>query len=54
MVVLVVQSYQKIPALHALAPLGNEPIILASQSVVAGMIVYAGWRTLRRSSWRPA
>ena len=34
MVVLIVQSFQKIPALHALAPLGNEPPVLGAQSVL--------------------
>jgi hypothetical protein len=48
MVVLVVQSYQKIPALHALAPTGTEPAFLAAQSVVLIAILYIGWRTLRR------
>jgi len=48
MVVLVVQSYQKIPALHALAPLGNEPVLLATQGVVALVVLYFAWKTLRR------
>ena len=49
MVVLVVQSYQKVPFLHALAPLGSEPIILVSQGVVLLLILYAAWSTI----WRP-
>lgn len=51
MVVLIVQSYHKIPALHTLAPLGNEPIILASQAVLFAVIAFTGWRVLfaRRS-----
>lgn len=48
MVVLVVQSYQKIPALHALAPLGNEPVLLATQGVVALVVLYFAWKALRR------
>ena len=48
MVVLVVQSYQKVPALHALAPTGGEPVVLATQGVVALLVLYAGWATLRR------
>jgi hypothetical protein len=48
MVVLVVQSYQKVPALHALAPIGNEPAVLATQGVVAVVILYFAWTTLRR------
>jgi len=50
MVVLVVQSYQKIPALHALAPTGNEPAVLVTQGVVAVVILYFAWRTLRRAA----
>jgi hypothetical protein len=48
MVVLVVQSYQKVPALHALAPIGNEPALLATQGAVAIVILYFAWTTLRR------
>ncbi|MDF0487648.1 hypothetical protein PX554_05860 [Sphingomonas sp. H39-1-10] len=48
MVVLVVQSYQKIPALHALAPTGAEPAVLVSQAVVLVAVAAAAWMTLRR------
>ena len=48
MVVLVVQSYQKIPALHALAPTGAEPAVLLSQTVVLIAVAAAAWATLRR------
>jgi len=48
MVVLVVQSYQKIPALHALAPTGGEPAVLLSQTVVLIAVAAAAWMTLRR------
>lgn len=48
MVVLIVQSYQKIPALHALAPTGAEPIILVTQAVLFVAIAWTAWRTLRR------
>ncbi len=44
MVVLVVQSFQKVPALHALAPNGNEPVVLAAQAVVVAILGLAGWR----------
>lgn len=47
MVVLVVQSYQKIPWLHALAPTGGEPAVLVSQAVVLGAVGYTAWRILR-------
>ncbi len=50
MVVLVVQSYQKLPFLHALAPTGGEPAVLASQGVVLVLILFTGWQTLRRRS----
>ena len=50
MVVLVVQSYQKVPALHALAPTGNEPIVSVTQAVVAILILYFAWATLRHSA----
>lgn len=49
MVVLVVQSYQKIPFLHALAPTGGEPAVLATQGIVVAAIAYAAWSTI----WRP-
>lgn len=48
MVVLVVQSYQKIPTLHALAPTGAEPAVLVSQTAVFIAIAVAAWATLRR------
>ncbi|MBO9575861.1 MAG: hypothetical protein J7494_09010 [Sphingobium sp.] len=48
MVVLVVQSYQKIPALNALAPTGTEPAFLATQGVVLVAVAYAGWALLWR------
>jgi hypothetical protein len=54
MVVLVVQSYQKIPALNALAPVGNEPVVLATQAAVALLVAYAAWGTLRRPRWPAA
>jgi hypothetical protein len=48
MVVLVVQSFQKIPALNALAPTGTEPPVLVAQAVVLVTVLAAGWLTLRR------
>ena len=47
MVVLVVQSFQKIPALNAFAPTGGEPPFLAAQGAVLVGLVYLGWRTVR-------
>lgn len=49
MVVLVVQSYQKIPQLNALAPTGAEPVVLATQASLLMFILYLGWRTVRRA-----
>ena len=46
MVVLVVQSFQKVPALNALAPTGAEPPVLGAQAVVLVLILYAAWRTI--------
>jgi hypothetical protein len=50
MVVLVVQSYQKVPELHALAPTGDEPVVLGTQAVVAVIIAVLAWFTLRRKA----
>jgi hypothetical protein len=47
MVVLVVQSYQKIPALNALAATGTEPPFLATQAAVLLATLFTGWRVLR-------
>jgi hypothetical protein len=49
--VLIVQSFQKVPGLHSLAPVGNEPAVLVSQIVllilalVFGFILFRGTRT---------
>jgi hypothetical protein len=48
MVVLVVQSFQKIPELNALAPTGAEPAVLAGQGLVLLIIAYFAWRTIPR------
>ncbi|TCL69541.1 hypothetical protein [Rhizobium sp. BK251] len=50
--VLIVQSFQKIPALNALAPLGNEPPILAAQSALLVVFIIIGILSVRR--FRPA
>ena len=47
-VVLIVQSFQKVPAAHALAPVGNEPIILVCQAILFAIVAFAGWRVLWR------
>lgn len=46
--VLIVQSFQKVPVLNALAPVGNEPPILAAQAVLLVVIVLVGFLSLRR------
>lgn len=50
MVVLVVQSYQKIPFLNAFAPTGSEPALLVTQGAVLIGTLYTGWRVLRPSA----
>ncbi len=47
-VVLVVQSFQKIPALNAFAPTGTEAPFLATQAVLLLATLYIGWHTVRR------
>ncbi len=46
MVVLVVQSFQKIGPLNALAPTGSEPPVLVGQAIVLLIIAYFAWRTI--------
>lgn len=40
--VLVVQSFLKVPALHALAPAGNEPPFLVAKLVVSAIFIGLG------------
>jgi hypothetical protein len=47
--VLIVQSFQKIPALHALAPAGTEPITTVVKVVALVLFVVLGWVAVRRS-----
>ncbi len=47
-VVLIVQSFQKIPALNALAPQGNEPLLLAIQAALLIAFLIAGLLSVRR------
>ena len=47
--VLVVQSFLKIGALHALAPTQTEPPVAAAQGVVLVALVALGWIAIRRS-----
>ena len=46
--VLVVQSFLKIPALHALAPAGTEPPFAAAQGVVLLFYLVTGFLAVKR------
>lgn len=50
--VFVVQSFQKIPPLNALAPTGGEPIVSIVQAIVFLAFLIVGYLSLRR--FRPA
>lgn len=47
-VVLIVQSFQKVPALHALAPIGNEAPVLVVQILTLAIFIFVGVRTIPR------
>lgn len=51
--VLVVQSFLKIPALHALAPQGNEPPFAAVQAVVLIASIALGFYCVRSARRQP-
>ena len=44
----VVQAFQKIPVLHALAPTGSEPPFVIAQVLVLGLFLILGILALRR------
>lgn len=46
--VLVVQSFLKVPALHALAPKGSEPPFAIVQGIVLVLFILAGIKAVRR------
>jgi hypothetical protein len=46
--VLVVQSFLKIPALHALAPQGSEPRFAAAQGLVLLFYIVTGYLAVKR------
>ncbi len=52
-VVLIVQSFQKVPALNALAPKGNEPPILAVQVVSLVAFLVLGTLAFKRFRGAP-
>ena len=49
--VFVAQAFQKVPALHALAPLGDEPPFAAVQALVLAGFLVTGWLALKRFRW---
>ena len=51
--VLVVQSFQKLPALHALAPNGSEPPFAIAQGIVLLFFIVTGYMAVRRFHPRP-
>jgi len=52
--VLIVQSFLKIPALHNLAPKGNEPIVGIIQLVVLVFFIVMAVLAIRKKAWRLA
>ncbi|MBS0408366.1 MAG: hypothetical protein JSR86_00515 [Proteobacteria bacterium] len=44
----VVQAFQKLPPLNALAPKGNEPPFLIAQAALLAATVVLGWMAVRR------
>ena len=51
--VAVVQSFLKIPALHAMAPTGSEPPFLLAQSVVLAIFTWLTYRAAKRLNTAP-
>jgi len=52
--VLVVQSFLKVPALHALAPKGNEPPFAIAQGILLVLFIVAGIRAVKKFHPAPA
>jgi hypothetical protein len=46
--VLVVQSFLKVPSLHALAPKGNEPPFAIAQGMLLALFIVAGIRAVKK------
>lgn len=46
--VAIVQSFMKIPALHALAPKGNEPPFAIAQAVLLALFVWLTYKARKR------
>lgn len=51
--VLVVQSFMKIPALHALAPMGKEPPFLVAQLIVLAIFIALTYAALKNFRLQP-
>jgi hypothetical protein len=52
--VFVVQAFQKVPALHALAPDGAGPVFAGVQAVVLLSFVITGYLAVKRFRWELA
>ena len=52
--VLVVQAFQKVPALNALAPTGTEQPFALAQGLLLVFFIFAGFRSLQRYPMLPA
>ncbi len=50
--VLIAQSFQKVPFLHAAAPVGNEPPVIISQGLLFVVALVVGYACLRGSRRR--
>jgi hypothetical protein len=51
--VAVVQAFMKIPALHAMAPNGNEPPFLIAQCIVLAIFIWLTWLAAKRFHLEP-
>jgi hypothetical protein len=49
--VLIVQSFQKIPALHAYAPTGKEPIVAVCQGTELILFAVLAWIAIRKKAF---
>jgi hypothetical protein len=49
--VLINQSFQKVPALHALAPTGKEPIVLVTAVLVLVLFAVVTFIAIRKKAW---
>ena len=52
--VAVVQAFLKIPALHEMAPHGNEPPFLIAQCIVLAIFIWLTWLAAKRFHVEPA